>query len=427
MSTTTTAEWRTRLDATTTRRLFLIVMLPMWALFLLTANHGYRDHIDPWTNALTAWNIGTKGSVYLTDHEALTSLDYFGNAGWVVPVRDSAVSQYPPGAAIIAAPIYAVWPQYAVLDTVTGTNRPEAPPIEILLPPLWPGAIAASLSVAMAMGFLAVSFRSVVNGTVAIAGAYLMGLGTSAWSVASHGLWQHGPGMMWIALAGVLASRHLFASGLSFGMAVLTRPLNAMIAGPVGLYMAWKERSVWPAVKIGLGTLVGLVALVIFNGVVFGEVSIMGGYDVIQPSVDATFGGYATNVTDSLRSLDIVAFTRNIALAFVSPSRGLLTWSPFLLVLIPGLPSAWKSASSPVRGAAIGGLLYLIIQYKANAFDGGGGFFGYRYPLEPLTAAAPLLILAYSQWVAKRPRAVLVFGILALSSIMMQTAGVFLL
>ena len=51
-----------------------------------------------------------------------------------------------------------------------------------------------------------------------------------------------------------------------------------------------------------------------------------------------------------------------------------------------------------MRGSAVGGLLYLLLQLKANRYSGGEGFWGYRYPLETLAASAPLLLLSYREW-----------------------------
>ena len=186
-----------------------------------------------------------------------------------------------------------------------------------------------------------------------------------------------------------LAAGHFFASGLAFGVALLVRPLNALIAAATGLYVSWKERDWRPAVKVGVGASLGLVTLIVYNTMVFGEPSLLGGYS-------ATFVDNATN-------LDLVAYARNIALALVSRTRGLLIWSPFLIVLLPGIPTAWRKAPAWVRGGTLGGGVYLLVLLKANRFTGGGGFPAYRYPLEALTAAAPLLFLSYSSWVEERP------------------------
>jgi hypothetical protein len=49
-----------------------------------------------------------------------------------------------------------------------------------------------------------------------------------------------------------------------------------------------------------------------------------------------------------------------------------------------------------VRGAAIGGLIYLLLQYKMNRYL--PEFIPYRYPLEALVASAPLWFASYFYW-----------------------------
>jgi hypothetical protein len=73
--------------------------------------------------------------------------------------------------------------------------------------------------------------------------------------------------------------------------------------------------------------------------------------------------------------------------------------SPFLLVLLPGLPTAWKLAPAAIKGAAMGGGAYLLVQFYLQDSTGGDRFFGYRYPLEALVAAAPLMMISYQHWV----------------------------
>jgi alpha-1,2-mannosyltransferase len=377
-------------DRLSTRQLFMLVAIPLFAIFLATAAWSrQRVDVDGFTNVVTAWSLGTTGSPYLPEHVPLTAGEYPGYVSWIVAYEDTAIGKYPPGAALHAAPLYAVWPQAAPVSELDVGHLDLAAPPPVPVPPYGPSAIVSALVVALAMGFLAVSFRRYATVTTAAMGAYVAGLGTAAWSVAANTLWQHGPGMLWIALAGVLAAGHRFASGAAYGVAVVVRPLNALIAAGTGLYLSWRERNWRPAAKIGAGALIGLVALVAYNTAVYGQVSVL--------------GGYSSAFVDNAAELDLAGYVGNLGLALLSRSRGLLIWSPFLIVLLPGLRAAWRAAPSWVRGAALGGVAYLLVLLKANRFSGGGGFPAYRYPLEAVTAAAPLLFLAYTEWVAKRP------------------------
>lgn len=399
---------KTRIDGLSRWMLFALVVIPLFVVFLATVSMSRtRFDVDPFTNVVTAWRLGTSGSVFLPDHVPLTHPDYVGNVSWIVPEDGTAVGKYPPGAAFHAAPLYAVWPQDARVQRLEANHNPDAVPVYVPMPPYGPAAIVSALVVALAMGFLALSFRRLAAGSTSAAGAYVAGLGTTAWSVAADGLWQHGPGMMWIALAGVLSVAHLVGSGAAYGVAILVRPLNAFIAAATGLYISFQQRSLLPVLKIGAGAFAGLALLVAYNAAVYGEPSLLGGYD--------------SEFIESTGSLDLVAYLRNVGLSLVSPTRGVLIWSPFLLVLIPGIGAAWRAAPSWVRGGALGGLVYLLVQLKANRYTGGAGFPAYRYPLEALTAAAPLLFLAYTKWVVVRPRALWLFRRLIILSFAFHT------
>jgi hypothetical protein len=377
---------RSRLDRLTPARVFLVVVIPLAILYFATAAKARPYHIDPLTNVLTAWQIGAQGSVYLDEYPTLATSESFGNIGWFVTTKTGhTVSKYPPGAALLAAPLYFLH-QNTTPTTLTGSNDFSVPSIALDLPSFVPAAAAASLATAMAIGFLALTFLPYLTPSTTIVGAYVAGLGTGAWSVASDALWQHGPAMLWIALALYLTSRHHpWLAGLSFGMAILTRPHLALIAAGVGIAIAISERSVKPAIQVGAGSVVGFGTLVAYNWSVFGS-----------PSIS---GGYGANFSENALHSSWSWYLHNIYGAFLDPVRGLFVWAPFVLVLAFGFAKAWRPAPAWAKGAAIGGLLYLLLQLKANRFTGGGGFFAYRYPLEALTAMAPLLALSWREWI----------------------------
>lgn len=90
--------------------------------------------------------------------------------------------------------------------------------------------------------------------------------------------------------------------------------------------------------------------------------------------------------------------SRNIIGALADPRVGIFVVTPFLVLLLLRVRPALLDGPAWARGAALGGTLYLLIQLKANRYTGGAGFVGYRYPLEALAAAAPVLALAYPHW-----------------------------
>lgn len=389
---------RSVLERASCRSLFATVFVPVLVVYLVTATYGPPWHIDAVTNAVTAWSFGMNGSPVLDSHADAATPEQLGNVGWIVMSPRGPVSQYPPGTALLAAPLYAVWNDPMVAAELQGANRPELAPVSFPLPPLVPAAITAAVVTALAAAIVALMARSVTTDPVraALAG-YTTAFATGYWSVSSNQLWQHGPASAAVAAA-VYATMlgHRLLGGLAFGAATLIRPHLAIIAAVVGVGLAVSERSLRPLIQIGATSSIGLASLLGFNYWVWGSLTIS--------------GGYGTYFTEAFVNNGLLWFVRNVVGALVDPVRGFLIVSPFFLLLLPGLKSAWKQADPTVRFASIGAVVYLLVQLRANRFSGGDGHFGYRYPLEPLTAAAPLLVLAFDGWTLRHARARRYFG-----------------
>jgi alpha-1,2-mannosyltransferase len=393
------------LDHLSPGRVFLLVWIPLFSLFFATAQKSTVHSLDTYTNVLTAWSLASEHTIYADPTPGPANPGDYGIISWFTTTSSGRLaSQYPPGAALVAAPFYLASPATRQVTLPEGATRLPGE-VTVNLPSLVPAAVAASLTSSLAIALLGLLFLDFLTPAQTVAGAYIAGLGTSAWSVASDALWQHGPAMLWIALALYLISRdHRLWAGVAFGMAILTRPHLALIAASVGIAVALGKRVLRPMLEVGAGASLGLAALIAYNWGVFGSLSVS--------------GGYGSGFTDQLLHSHLGWYLRNIFGALLDPRLGLLIWSPFLIILIFGLADAWKAAPAWVRGAAIGGMLYLLVQLKANRFSGGEGFFSYRYPLEALTAVAPLLALSWKEWVARTsPRTKLFLGTVILAVI----------
>lgn len=387
---------------------FVLVFAPLAAIYLATAVYGLPYHIDPYTNAVTGWHMGMTGSVVLDGYEVATEPEQFGNIAWVTDSPRGPVSQYPPGAAALSAPLYRIFSQQMSVETVHGFNDEEAEPVELEIPNLVPATITATLVSAAAIGLIASTLAQVgATRAQAVAAGYVAGLGTTMWAVASDQLWQHGPAVLWVALGIYLAARDRFLwSGLAFGAAVVTRPHLALIAAAVGIGVSVARRSFAPVLKVGAGSAVGLGVLFAYNWWLWAEVTLNGGYE----------GDFVSEVASG----DVGGYLENIAAGLFDLSHGLIVYSPFLILLIPGLWVSLRGTPDWARSAAIGGLIYLLVQWKANRFSGGEGFTGYRYPLESLAAAATVLFLSYRAWVASRPLMTKVFWVLVAGALVFQ-------
>jgi alpha-1,2-mannosyltransferase len=216
--------------------------------------------------------------------------------------------------------------------------------------------------------------------------------------------------MMMISLGSCLASKNKWvASGLAFGGAIVVRPHTALIVAGMGIAVAIGRREIRPLLKLGLASAVGLAAVVLYNNAVFGSLSISGGYG----------GGFSNKVTTT----SPVTLVERVIAAFVDPDVGMLWTSPVLAIAIVGAWQARKHAPDWAIGAALGSAAYLLVQYQANRVSGGSGFFSYRYPLEALMGAAPLLALGVIAWTAQSSSRQRIFAALAAASILLHGLG----
>lgn len=186
-------------------------------------------------------------------------------------------------------------------------------------------------------------------------------------------------------------------------------------------------RSVRPAVVIGALTAAGLAAFALYSHR-YWNVVVTGADQAVTVARGVLNGtathGYFDALTDwSMGALGDLGY--KIAGALVSPGRGLLIGAPFLVLLLPGLRRAWRVAPDWVRSAAVGGLVYLLIQLKAEVFTGGQFFWSYRYPLETLTLCAPLLVLAWRRFAARTRLRRAWFGALVAVAVGFQAVGAF--
>ncbi len=387
-----------------------LVFSVLGALYLLTATWSPPYNVDSFTNMIQA-RAFADGEVIVDEYEPFTDRQYRGMLSWMVPSPDGPTSQYPPGVALWGAPFYLLDRSVAEVTTEVGPDG-ATEEVTIAVPAFAPAALAAVAATTLAFVFLAGALRPHLDDRIVVSVVAVGALGTGAWSVASDQLWQHSPGMMAIALGMFAASRERFAaSGLAFAFAALIRPHTVLIAAGIGLAMAIRRRSIRPALVMGATSALGLVALLAYNHVVWDEASIT--------------GGYSDTFANRLRSPSILVVGEHIVEFLFHPSHGVLISSSFLVVALAAVVTG-RARGVPdwALGAALGAVAYTLVQLQANRVSGGNAIFGYRYPLEPLMAAAPLLAFATVAMVSsmgRRGRAL--FGALVAASILAHGYG----
>ncbi len=215
--------------------------------------------------------------------------------------------------------------------------------------------------------------------------ALIFAFGTAAWSTASRALWQHGPSMLCLALAAYLALRSRrdprFAAwlGLPLGVAYFMRPTNAI---PIVVLTVWvlacRRRQVVRYLA-GLTVMLGAFVFVSENS-----------YHGLLPDY------YAKGSLTGFH-LPVAALAGEL----VSPARGLLVFSPVVLLAVAGLVIAARRWTLDGLTLALAGTVVAHWLTVSSSHDWWGGYsYGPRY-MSDLLPFLVVLALPAVAWLAQ--------------------------
>ena len=252
--------------------------------------------------------------------------------------------------------------------------------------------LAASLLTAAAVVLAFFSARQRLTRGPALLLAAGLGLATGFWSTASQTLWQTDAAVFAIALAVLVfatPSARLGAGafapiGLGLGLALATRPQLAPLVG-VLLLGTWRRRSLGGAAAAT--AIVGVLgaALAIQNMRWFGHP--LGALPLLQ---DRNALVHASGASFRLSLEGFVGL-------LVSPSRGLLIFSPVVLVAAAGVRQALSETwDGPLRWCAMA-IVAQYLLYGSYSVWWGGHTYGPRYLLDLLPVAVPLAAAAMAR------------------------------
>ncbi|HEV7743466.1 MAG TPA: hypothetical protein VGO56_00600, partial [Pyrinomonadaceae bacterium] len=237
--------------------------------------------------------------------------------------------------------------------------------------------------------------------------ALAFAFGTNTWMISSQALWQHGTGELMIALALLLAVARASPTRTALLGAVCVfmagnRPPDALIAGAIILFVLWSRRR--SALWLLAGAAVPLAALLYYNLHFIGHVA--GGYALARVPVNKFFHLSWSGLAGLL----------------ISPGRGLLIFTPFLVFLPVGLMQRLRTPGS--RALAVALIFAVAAQFLlySQADWRGGVSWGPRW----LTDLLPILVwmIAPAPLVLRsRARGVLILAMAA--SVVVQTIGAF--
>lgn len=377
------------------RWLWFAVFVPLAVLYTSTLRTNIGDmSADPVAVPPSAWAVARHGTPVLPQ-----SLWPHGNPWWLQVGHDLVVTNRTPGLVYLAAPVYWLIPGSSTTD-----ERPAS--------------LVAAFVTAAAMATLALVLAKIVAPRLALGAALVAGAATTTWAVSGTALWPHGPDQLALALSMLaLAGGYYARTGFAYAFGILFRPLLAVATAGTALVEAWRVRRLRPVLAIGGIAALGLAG---YAGYVQHYWHSTGSNS--RTVVNTATHGYTHSLLDIGPSV-WPGYLEKIAGALVSPGRGVLIGSAFLLALLPGLRAGWRVAPGWARSCAVGAGLYMLVQLKGEVFTGGMYFWSYRYPLEPLTLSAPLLVLAWREWTGRTRRRRAAFGALLIFSVAWQAIG----
>jgi hypothetical protein len=303
------------------------------------------------------------------------------------------ISQYPPGPALLALPIYVA----PVLGGMRGDSR-WLPDLEKL---------SASVITAFSVLFLFWALRELVTERWAIGIAAIYAFGTSSLSVSSQAMWQHGPSQFFVALAlyfltkGRHDDNYLGYAGFALGTSAIMRPTDVLIAAPIALWVVRKRRSA--LAKFTLFALPPLAFMLVYNAVFLG--SIVGFHTAQDPRAWQ------------------MPLLKGLAGLLLSPARGLFVYSPIVLFSCVGMYRGWRSRDPFLKYLSLAPVLVVLLYSKWFMWWGG-----YSYGPRMLADLFPILcffLYPVVDYICNRRVLVGAFALLALMSIGTHVLGAY--
>jgi len=266
--------------------------------------------------------------------------------------------------------------------------------------------LCASLIAALSASLLYLVLRRRATPSIALLLTIAYAFGTTTWMISSQALWQHGMAQLLIVgallvLTGSCTAPRAIAAGLLVGLAAGNRPPDTILAIALGIYGLFWARRRWPL--LAASAAMPMLLVLLYNLVTTGNVA----------------GGYGLAGRPQFLQHDLLP---GLAGLLVSPTRGLLVFSPFFVFLV--LAWRYRPVDRDERrltlAMAIGAALQILLYAKADWRAGLS--WGPRY----LTDLLPFFIWMLVPVVtALRGFARLAFHLAAVASIAFEAMGAF--
>jgi alpha-1,2-mannosyltransferase len=325
-------------------------------VYAATISHGLVS-LDVWSANFGSWHLARTGNPWIEGLRIPLLDDNPLRHEWVLETHGHTVIGRSPG--VIAAAL----PAYLLIGSSSFSTVP--------------GGLSAAALTGLSVTLLFLALRTRLSQRDALLCAAVFGLATPVWSVAANGMWPHTItvfgicGMAWASSTG-----RWWWAGVFGGITLWGRLHAALIVALLGVLVGVRRRSVGIVLRIGVGSGAFLVLIAVWTRWMYGTWNPTASYDT------STFTDYAAQ--------NRLSVTNQLGF-WVAPDRGIVVWTPVILLLLPALVRSWRDLPDWSQSLVWGGLAYTVLQGVLNRFSGGDVFYGYRLGLEMLACLAPAL------------------------------------
>jgi hypothetical protein len=347
-------------------RLRASILIGLCCLLIYNANLRSISAGDTYPARYLPFAILHHQTIFLDPIVKVASQGRGDGAFWLLRRPDGHImSLYPVVVPVLIAPLYI--PAVALLQQRGWTDSRLDYLAKVM------EKLSASFLAALSASLLYLLLRRRATARTALLLTVAYAFGTTTWVISSQALWQHGMAELLVigallALTGPCTASRTLAAGLLLGLIAANRPPDIVIAAALGVYgLFWAGRRL--AVLLTAAAALPMVLVLVYNLRTAGNVG--GGYGVIG---HASFFNHA--ILPGLAGL------------LVSPTRGLLVFSPFLLFLVLAWRHLPRSREERILTLAMSVAVVIQLVLYAKVDWRGGLSWGPRY----MTDLLPLMI-----------------------------------
>jgi hypothetical protein len=370
------------------------------AALLVYAASPVTTSIDSMWTVYTSLSLVRDGNIELDEYVSVLRDSHFYASR---EIGGHYYHFYPYGPALLSMPF--VW----ALDQAASASGIDLASRYLTVRPVWvERALAALFAAATGAVMLLIARETGADLRRSALIAATFAFGTSAWSTASRALWQHGPSMLllsvalWIAVRARRQPELIRFLGLPLALAYVTRPTNAASIVVFSLFVALVHRG--QLATYAAGCVIVLAPFLAFNW--------------------ATFGLPLTEYYAPERLGDNRAFLEALAGNLISPARGLLSFTPVLVLAIAGTAvSLTRRRLGALELAIVATVGVHWIAISSFSHWWGGHSYGPRFFTDVLPYLVFMLIPFVHTLGAGRPAANALFGLLLVASVCIHARG----